>query len=62
MTKKIKPITLEIDKKLWDKFKEITPRTIYLNEAIVNLIKQAIQNNNLDKQENNEGGKGTSGK
>ena len=37
---KIKPITLEIEKELWDKFKEITPRTITLNDAIVMLIKK----------------------
>ena len=34
----IKPITLEIEKRIWDKFKEITPRIITLNDAIVNLI------------------------
>ena len=40
---KIKPITLEIDKKLWNKFKETTPRTKTLNQAIVNLIKESVK-------------------
>ncbi len=35
---KIKPITIEIDEKLWDDFKELIPRTITLNEAIISLI------------------------
>ena len=39
---KIKPITLEIEKELWDKFKTKVPRTITLNEAIINLIKKEI--------------------
>ena len=37
---KIKPITLEIEKRLWQEFKEVTPRTITLNDAIVMLIKK----------------------
>lgn len=36
---KIKPITLEIDKELWDKFKEKVPRTKTLNDSLVELIK-----------------------
>lgn len=39
----VKPITLEIDSEIWDKFKEITPRTITLNEALIDLIKQKIK-------------------
>lgn len=38
MEEKIKPITLEIDKEKWDKFKERIPRTKTLNDAIVELI------------------------
>ena len=41
---KIKPITLEIDKYLWNKFKNSIPRTITLNEAIINLIKEKLEN------------------
>ena len=38
----VKPITLEIDETIWEKFKQITPRTITLNEALVKLIKDKI--------------------
>lgn len=41
----IKPITLEIDSKLWEKFKEQTPRTITLNDAVVDLIKKEVEKN-----------------
>lgn len=44
MSKIIKPITLEIEKEIWDKFKEIIPRTITLNQALVELIKKEIEN------------------
>ena len=40
---KIKPITLEIDKDVWELFKEKTPRTITLNERVVELIKKDIE-------------------
>jgi hypothetical protein len=39
---KIKPLTLEIEKELWDKFKEFIPRTTTLNEAVVDLIKKEL--------------------
>ncbi len=42
MEEKIKPLTLEIDKKLWDKFKEKVPRTKRLNDAVVELIKKEV--------------------
>uniref|UniRef100_A0A6M3IDY9 Antitoxin n=1 Tax=viral metagenome TaxID=1070528 RepID=A0A6M3IDY9_9ZZZZ len=38
----IKPITLEIEKELWTKFKEMTPRTVRLNDAIVELIAKKV--------------------
>lgn len=38
----IKPITLEIDDELWQKFKEKIPRTKTLNEAIVELIQNKL--------------------
>jgi hypothetical protein len=40
MVEEISPITLKIDKEIWEKFKEKTPRTITLNDAIVELIKK----------------------
>jgi len=43
MINNIKPITLEIDKALWESFKEIVPRTITLNEALVQLIEKEVQ-------------------
>jgi len=39
---KVKPITLEIDDDLWNKFKESIPRTIKLNDAIVRLIEKKV--------------------
>lgn len=38
----IKPITLEIEKPLWESFKDIIPRTITLNDAVVDLIKKEV--------------------
>jgi len=40
---KIKPITLEIEKELWEKFKKSVPRTERLNDAIVRLIKKDLK-------------------
>ena len=40
---KIKPITLEIDKDLWNKFKVLIPRTVTLNDAIVALIVKKVE-------------------
>lgn len=37
---KIKPITLEIEDTTWDKFKDLIPRSITLNQAIVDLIEK----------------------
>lgn len=42
---KIKPITLEIEKDIWEKFKERIPRSITLNDKVVELIKQFLQKN-----------------
>ena len=39
---KIKPITLEIEKEVWEEFKERVPRSITLNDKVVELIKQFI--------------------
>ena len=44
MEEKIKPLTLWIDKKLWEAFKETVPRTITLNDAIIELIKRDLEN------------------
>ena len=39
---KVRPLTLDIDKDLWEKFKENTPRSITLNDAVVELIKNYL--------------------
>jgi len=39
----IRPITLEIEKEIWTKFKEKIPRTIRLNDQLVELIKEYIK-------------------
>lgn len=36
----IKPITLEIEDNIWIKFKEKVPRTITLNNKLVELIEE----------------------
>ena len=41
---KVRPITLEIEKELWKKFKSITSRNITLNNKIVELIKRLVEN------------------
>ena len=38
----IRPITLDVDKDLWKKFKGKVSRAISLNDAIVNLIKKYV--------------------
>lgn len=40
---KIKPLTLEIDENLWKKFKDRVPRTVTLNEAVVELIEKEVK-------------------
>ena len=42
---KIKPLTLEIELNLWNKFKVMTPRTITLNEAVIKLIEKEVKKN-----------------
>jgi len=42
VSNKIKPLTLEVNKEIWEKFKSITPRTITLNDKVVELIKKFI--------------------
>lgn len=42
MVNNIKPITLEIEKEIWEEFKNEIPRTISLNQSIVLLIKQHL--------------------
>lgn len=39
----IKPITLMIDRNLWNEFKISIPRNIKLNDAIVDLIKKHLK-------------------
>jgi len=42
MEQLIKPITLEIDKDLWKRFKELIPRTEKLNDAVIKLIEKEV--------------------
>jgi len=42
MNNKIKPLTLEINKDVWQEFKSFTPRTITLNDKVVELIKTFV--------------------
>lgn len=42
MAKKIKPITLNIEKKLWFDYKMSIPRTDTLNDRIVALIEREV--------------------
>ena len=46
---KIKPITLEIESEIWESFKELTPRTIKLNDAVCDLIETYIDRVNKKK-------------
>ena len=38
----IKPITIEIESSIWQKFKESIPRTKRLNDAVVELIEREV--------------------
>lgn len=40
-----RPLTLEIDRNLWEKFKNKVSRNISLNEAVVSLIKKDVEEN-----------------
>lgn len=39
----IKPLTLEIDKKVWEKYKLTVPRGKSLNQSIVDLIEEKLK-------------------
>ena len=39
----VKPITLKIDRDTWEQFKVIVPRTITLNDQVVELIRNHIK-------------------
>ena len=39
---KVKPLTLDIDKEVWEKFKSKVPRNITLNDKVAELIKQFV--------------------
>lgn len=43
MVNEISPLTIKIDEQLWEKFKEMTPRTITLNDAVVALIEKEVK-------------------
>lgn len=44
MGKIIRPITLEVDEETWQTFKERVPRTVKLNDKLVELVEREIQN------------------
>lgn len=50
--KKVGVITLQIDRDLWNLFKEKTLRTISLNDAIVELIKEKVKHQKRDRKTN----------
>lgn len=39
----IKPITLKIEKEIWDKFKDNVPSSISLNSALIQLINDYLK-------------------
>lgn len=41
--KRIKPLLLDIEKSLWDKFKMKVTKDITLNEAVVKLIEREVK-------------------
>ena len=49
--KTIRPLTLSIDRKLWNQFKTSIPRTTTLNEAVVSLIREKITPGGIDFSE-----------
>lgn len=46
MGKIIKPITLEIDKDIWDKFKDLVHRDTRLTDAIALLVHEFVDKGN----------------
>lgn len=48
---KVKPLILSIEKKLWDDFKSIVPRTTTLNGTVVSLV-EAFVKKTMVKQTN----------
>ena len=40
---KIKPITLKIEKEIWDKFKDNVPSSVSLNDALIQLIQDYLK-------------------
>lgn len=44
--KTIKPLTLEIEKEIWEQFKAITPKSLTLNQAVIKLIQEEIKRKN----------------
>jgi len=47
----IKPLTIEINREVWYKFKELIPRTITLNNAVVALIINKIKEDGRGQDE-----------
>lgn len=40
---KVKPLVLEIEEEVWREYKDLIPRTIKLNDSIVELIIKEIE-------------------
>ena len=40
---KIKPLTLEIEEKIWTQYKLTVPRDITLNDSVVQLIEKKVR-------------------
>lgn len=49
MGNKIKPLTLIIDKDLWEKYKSTIPREITLNDSVVYLINAYLNNKEVNQ-------------
>lgn len=45
----IKPITLTIDREVWNRFKTLVPRDITLNDSLVYLINSYINNKEVNQ-------------
>lgn len=44
MENKIRPLTLIINKEIWDRFKATVPRDVSLNDSVVYLITNYLNN------------------
>jgi len=47
MSNTTKPLTLEIEKELWEKFKTLVPSSRTLNKSVVELIKKKVEDDGV---------------